>query len=324
MHRSTACLAVSLLGIVTSASPQDRNIVQSVDELERLFAAEPLTIQQAEISRPKAAGDITLRAEVSFGGAPALRVKLRRAEPGADVFNNVPRYDLAAYELQKLFLDQPEYVVPPTALRMVALADFARFAPQVERTFGDADQVLAVVQYWLNDVTNAADVYDAGRFDADALYARHIGQLNLLTWLIEHGDSNVGNFLIATPGAGARVFSIDHGVAFASQDSDRGELWKVLRVKRFPADAVERLRRITPELLKQRLGVLAEWRLEGGSYVPVSPSDNLSPGRGVRRRDGVLQMGLTQAEIMQVDRQLRRFLSQVERGRFELVAAPNP
>jgi len=184
--------------------------------------------------------------------------------------------------------------------------------------------VLAVVQYWLNDVTNAADVYDAGRFDADALYARHIGQLNLLTWLIEHADSNVGNFLIGTTGAGARVFSIDHGVAFASQESDRGELWKVLRVKRFPADAVQRLRRITPELLTQRLGVLAEWRLERGSYVPVAPSENLSPGRGVRRKDGVLQMGLTQPEITQVDRQLRRFLSQVERGRFELVAAPNP
>jgi hypothetical protein len=324
MHRSTAWFAVSLLEIVASAAAQDANITQPVEQLERLFAAEPLSIEQAEISRPKAAGDITLRAEVSFGGAPPLRVKLRRAEPGAEVFNNVPRYDLAAYELQKLFLDREEYVVPPTTLRMVPRADFAKFAPEVERTFSEADQVLAVVQFWLNDVTNAADIYDAARFGADALYARHIGQLNLLTWLIEHRDSNIGNFLIGRTTEGPRVFSIDHGVAFASEDSDRGELWKVLRVKRFPADAVERLRLVTPALLAQRLGVLAEWRLENGRYVPVTASENLVPGRGVRRRDGVLQMGLSQAEITQVHRQLTRFLSQAERGRFELVARSSP
>ena len=87
---------------------------------------------------------------------------------------------------------------------------------------------------------------------------------------------------------------------------------------------MERLRLVTPELLAQRLGVLAEWRLENGRYVPVSASENLAPGRGVRRRDGVLQMGLSQPEITQVHRQLTRFLSQVERGRFELVARSSP
>jgi hypothetical protein len=322
MHRWTACIA-SLLTTLAAAA-QDANVTMPPEQLERLFAAEPLVIEQAQISRPKAAGDITLRAEVSFGGAPALRVKLRRAEPGAEVFNNVPRYDLAAYELQKLFLDPEEYVVPPTALRMLPLADFARFAPEVTRTFSGADQVLAVVQYWLNDITNAEDIYDAARFAADPLYARHIGQLNLLTYLIEHRDSNLGNFLIGRAATSPRVFSIDHGVAFASEDSDRGELWKVIRVQRFPADAVERLRKVTPELLTQRLGVLAEWRLEGGKYVPVPLGKNIATGRGVRTKDGVLQMGLTESETMQVYRQLARFLSQVDRGRFELVAEPPP
>ncbi len=102
-----------LLGLVATAAAQDSNITQPIADLEQLLAAEPLVITQAEISRPKAKGDITLRADVSFGGAPPLRVKLRKAEPGANSFNNVPRYDLAAYELQKLFLDPPEYVVPP-------------------------------------------------------------------------------------------------------------------------------------------------------------------------------------------------------------------
>ena len=324
MHRSTAFLAASFLTVATAAA-QDVNITRPPAELEQLFAAQLMVIEQAQISRPKAQGDITLRADVSFGGAPALRVKLRRAEPGAETFNNVPRYDLAAYELQKLFLDPEEYVVPPTALRMVPLADFARFAPEVERTFREAEQqVLAVVQYWLNDITNAEDIYDPGRFAADPLYARHIGQLNLLTYLIEHRDSNLGNFLIGRAATGPRVFSIDHGVAFASEDSDRGELWKVIRVDRFPADAVQRLREVTPALLMQRLGVLAQWRLEDRRYVPVPPGENIASGRGVRNKDGVLQMGLTEQETAQVYRQLARFLAQVDRGRVELVARSEP
>ena len=230
MRRRLGVFAAALL-LFSAAAAQDANIKQPIAELEQLLAAEPLVITKAEISRPNAKGDITLKADVSFGGAPPLRVKLRRAEPGADSFNNVPRYDLAAYELQKLFLDPAEYVVPPTALRMVPLADFAKYAPGVERTFPAADQVLAVVQYWLSDIKVIADVYDPERFAADPVYARHIGQLNVLTYLIRHRDSNLGNFLIGKAEVGARVFSIDHGVAFASEDSDRGEVWKDMRVE---------------------------------------------------------------------------------------------
>ncbi len=181
-------LAALLLTFGAVAAAQDANITQPVADLERLLAAEPLVITHAEISRPKAKGDITLKADVSFGGAPPLRVKLRKAEPGADAFNNVPRYDLAAYELQKLFIDPAEYVVPPTALRMIPRADFIKYQASVARTFSSADQVLAVVQYWLSDITVVADVLDPARFESDALYARHIGQLNILTFLIEHRE----------------------------------------------------------------------------------------------------------------------------------------
>jgi hypothetical protein len=280
-------------------------------------------ITQAEISRPNAKGDITLRAEVSFGGAAPLRVKLRKAEPGANSFNNVPRYDIAAYELQKLFLDPAEYLVPPTALRMVPLADFAKYSPGVARTFPGADQVLAVVQYWLSDIKVVADVYSPERFAVDPVYARHIGQLNVLTYLIRHRDSNLGNFLLGKAEIGARVFSIDHGVAFASEDSDRGEVWKDMRVNQLPADTVERLRQITPQLLTDRLGVLAQWQLVAGSYVPVASGKNLSEGRGVRREGNELQMGLNKSEIRDVDRLLRNLLKRVDDGKITLVPAPS-
>jgi len=324
MTRLASLLAAPLLlGLAATAAAQDSNITQPIADLERLLAAEPLVITQAEISRPKAKGDITLRADVSFGGAPPLRVKLRKAEPGADTFNNVPRYDLAAYELQKLFIDPTEYVVPPTVLRFIPRADFAKYQPDVARTFSSADQVLAVLQYWLSDITVVADVLDPARFEADALYARHIGQLNVLTYLIEHRDSNVGNFLIGKSPIGARVFSIDHGVAFASIDSDRGEAWKDIRVNRLPADTVARLRTVTLPVLEQRLGVLAQWKLEGTRYVPVALGPNLSPYRGVRREGKDLQMGLTKSEISAVNRLLIRLLQRIDAGEIAVVAAPN-
>ena len=312
-----------LLLLAAAAAAQDVNITQSVPALEKLLAAEPLVIADAQISRPKAEGDITLRADVSFGGAPPLRVKLRRAEPGADSFNNVPRYELAAYELQKLFVDPPEYVVPPTALRMVPLADFTKYAPAADPTFKGADQVLAVVQYWLNDIKVIADVYDPQRFAADPVYARHIGQLNILTYLVEHRDSNVGNFLIGRSERGARVFSIDHGVAFASPPSDRGELWKDIRVDRMPADAIERLRALTPEVMQQKLGVLAQWKLDNGKFVPVALGANLGDRRGVRREGDVVQMGLKRSEISELYRNVEALLKLVDRGKIMPVARPD-
>jgi hypothetical protein len=320
MRRLAGLITASLLlGLAATAAAQDANITQPVPDIEKLLAAEPLVITQARISRPMAKGDITLRAHVSFGGSPPLEVKLRHADPGADSFNNVPRYDLAAYELQKLFLDPAEYVVPPTALRMVSVPEFAKYSPGAERTFPAAEQVLCVAQYWLNNVTNAQDVYSPGRFAADPIYARHIGQLNVLTYLVNHRDSNLGNFLIGKQEVGARVFSIDHGVAFGSEDSDRGELWKVMRVNRLPADTVARLRQVTLATLQDKLGVLAQWQLRGGIYVPVATGRNLAEGRGVRRDGDQLQMGLTKSEIQSVNRLLKKLLDQVDDGKITLV-----
>lgn len=315
--RQLGRLAVTLtvtLALTGVADAQNANITQPIADLEKLLAADPMVIEQAQISRPLAKGDITLRADVSFGGSPPLRVKLRKAVPGANAFNNVPRYDLAAYELQKLFLDADEYVVPPTALRMVPLEDIAKYSPDVRRTFAGSNQVLCVVQYWLNDIRVIVDVFNEARFSTDPVYARHIGQMNVLTYLVSHRDSNAGNFLIGNDRSGARVFSIDHGVAFASNGSSRGELWKPLRVNQLPADTIERLRTLSPELLAERLGVLAEWKLEAGQFLPVPPGSNLAANRGVRIQGDRLQMGLTRQEIAGVQKLLKSLLDKVDSG----------
>ncbi len=297
-----------------AAFAQDANITLPMPELERMLANDPFTIVSAEISRPKAKGDITLKAEVSFDGQPPIRVKLRKAEPGADSFNNEPRYDLAAYDLQAFFLDPAEYVVPPTALRFMPLEEFAKYSPQVKRTFIGSDEVLAVLQYWLQDVKVVADVYGPTLFATDPVYARHVGQLNILTFLIEHGDSNVGNFLISRSETGARVFAVDNGVAFAAAQSDRGRLWADMRVDRLPADTVARLRKLTLAALEERLGAVAQWKLEGGKFVAAPPEASLSTTRGVRRDGAVLQMGLTKPEIERVWHRVQRLLEMIDDG----------
>lgn len=314
-HALTYLVATCLAYLCVAATAQDLNVGRPADELERELASEPFRIATAEISRPKAEGDITLKAEVSFSGDPPYRVKLRRAEPGAEDFNNRPRYDLAAYELQKLFIDPPEYVVPPTALRMVPLDELRPWSPEARPTFRGSDDVLVVLQYWLHEVKVIADVYDPERFDADPVYARHIGQLDVLTTLIEHGDSNVGNFLISRAEEGARVFSIDNGVSFAHNESDRGQLWKKMRVDRLPADTVARLRAVTEAEL-DRLGVLAQWRRKDGRWIAEPPGRNLNERRGVRVERDVVQLGLNKYEISAVWRQLQSLLRDIEDGKI--------
>jgi hypothetical protein len=300
------------------AFSQDRNIALPVPELERMLQSDPMRIVSAEISRPNAKGDITLKADAAFGERPPLRIKLRKAEPGANTFNNVPRYDLAAYELQKLLMDAPDYVVPPTALRMVPLVELNPYAPKVKikPTFRGSDDVLCVVQYWLQDVNAAKDVLDPARFETDAVYAKHIGQLNVFTYLIEHGDSNLGNFLISDAPEGARVFAIDNGLAFLSERGDRGELWKSMRVKRLPADTVKRLRGLTEDDLTSHLGVIAQWELKDGRYVQIPRGENLSRYDGVRRTDTVVQMGLTRNEIVRVWRRVETLLDMIDDGKI--------
>jgi hypothetical protein len=319
MLRTTAWIALLLSPL--AAWPQDANITQPVPAIERTLAADPLVVTQAQISRPAISGDITLRADATFGGEP-LRVKLRRALPGGEGFNNEPRYELAAYKLQELFLEPAEYVVPPTVLRMMPVAELKRWAPEAARTFPGAEEVLVVMQYWLQDVKTVADVLFADRFAADPVYARHIGNLNILTFLIAHRDSNPGNFLIGRQEPGTRVFSVDHGVAFGSPGSDRGEIWRNLRVDRLPADALQKLRSVTPDQLEAALGVLAQWRLQQGRYLPEQPGANLNANRGVRRKDDVVQLGLTRNEINELARQIKQLLTRVDRGAITPVPAP--
>ena len=62
---------------------------------------------------------------------------------------------------------------------------------------------------------------------------------------------------------------------------------------------------------------MSEYRLENGTYAQVSHSEPLQRGRGLRRRDGTLQLGLTEREIGGIMSRIERLLRRVDRGRLD-------
>lgn len=300
-------------GVNAPARAQDANFLLPIPELEALLRDGQLNVIDWRGSR--AEGDRTQRVALRFEDSTIIVVKWARAAPGASAFNNEPRYEVAAYEIQKLFLEPDEYVVPPTILRAVPL-DWLRSHDATARpTFDDAASVLVVLQYWLLGVTNER-FWDEDRFDHDGVYARHLANMNVLTYLIDHADENTGNFLIARDSTNPRLFSVDNGVAFRSQPSNRGDAWRDLRVDRLPASTVARLRTITREDLDRTLGVLATFAVAEGMLMPVAATDNVGRDRGVRRAEGRVQLGLTRKEIDDVHRRLGRLLDRVDSGKI--------
>lgn len=301
----------------SAVAAQDLHIPLPVDSIDFLLRSAPMRIRNLTGTRGQ--GDRTDRANLDFDDSTTFMAKLAPAPRGgedAEDFNNEPRYEVAAYELQKLFLDEDELVVPPTALRAFPLEEYRALDSEVRATFRDASSVVVLLQLWVNFVTDE-NVWDEDRFEADTAYARNWANANLFTYLIRHNDSNTGNLLISSLGPNPRVFAVDNGFAFNSIDSARGTRWRYLQVERFPSATVERLRRLTEDDLHRALGVVAQWVIEDERLVPVTPTDNIDPRRGVRERDGVIQFGLTRDEIDDTWYRLQEFLSGIDSGRYQ-------
>jgi hypothetical protein len=296
---------------------QDINMLLSADSIESLLRSPDFVILASAGARFD--NDRTQRVVLGFGDSTKIMAKWAKAPSGAwETFNNRPRYEVAAYELQKLFLDEPEYVVPPTVARCVTVQRQREIESWADATFSGTESVLIVLQYWLWNVT-ADDVWNKDRFRSDSAYARHFANLDLFTYLILHSDSNKGNVLISSVDANPRLFAVDNGVAFDRREkSERGTRWRGLRVDRLPRSTVERLRELTPEDLERHLAVVAQFRQDGYRLVPTGRTEALDAGQGVRRSGAVLQLGLTDREIAQVWGRIRKVLQKVDEGKIEL------
>lgn len=291
------------------------NIALPTDSLEHLLQHASFEVKQIEDNRFR--GDRTQNAVLGFRDGPEVRVKWAQAPRGGDAFNNHPRYELAAYRLQKLFLEEGEYVVPPTVVRCIPLWRYRGIDSSARPTFGGERFVVTVLQYWLENVAEGEEIFHEGRVAWDTAYARRAGQLNVFTYLANHKDSNRGNVLISRNAHRPRFFAVDNGLTFGSDESDRGEEWRELRVDRLPSETVAELRGIDREDLQRTLGVVAQFEQRGSDMVPVPATENLDPDDGVRRRGNVLQLGLTRREIRNVHRRIRDLLKRVDRGEIE-------
>lgn len=309
-------LTLAGLAAPAAATGQDINFTLPVAEIESRLRDQVFAIVDWRGSR--APGDRTHRVALSYPDDVVLVAKWATAPVNGSTFNNEPRFEVAAYELQKLFLDEPEYVVPPTLMRTFPIAFVKEQVPLIEPTFREArGSVLVALQYWLIGV-RPDGFWDSGRARTDSVYARHIGNFNILTHLIRHHDANIGNFLISEYDGNPRVFSVDNGVSFSAPISDRGHMWSGIHVRRVPRHTVERLRQVSRADLDRVLGVLVEYEIRDGELVSVPPGPNISAGRGVRRTAERIQLGLTTQEINAVERRIRQLLERIDRGRLEV------
>ncbi len=241
--------------------------------------------------------------------------KVKRVPPDLDGVNNAPRKEIAAYEVQALFLDPEDYVVPTTLARCPDLDVWRKHHFEGEPQVSGTRCVLIVAALWLQDVTVPEQVYDEERFLADATYARYLADFNLLTYLIDHRDGRSGNFLVSRDDARRQVFAIDNGVSFAPfLYNFFVPNWNVLRVAALRTRSVDRLRALERADLDFLL-VAQQLEDDGSGHLrDAPPGPPLDPDVGAMAEGGVVQFGLTRDEVDGLWERMHALLRDVDAG----------
>lgn len=321
-----AALAAALCcGKGDDAAPEDRDGAHfplPPAQLEPLLAGAPFEIRDHEWMAGWRVH--VYRIEADFPSLEdELDLKWKAAPPGLEERNNTPRREIAAYRIQQWFLDPADYVVPTTVGRCLPLAQHHELEPGTQPNLPDARCVFGALAVWLQAVEPPEPRYEAERFERDALYAKHLGHYNLLTYLIDNRDTRPANVLVASDDSDRRVFSIDNGVSFGETfyNALRSH-WNEIRVPALPREALDRLRRVDEQALAA-LSVVAEYEMDDeGVFVPRPTSEPFAPEKPVRLRNGVLQIGLTPAEIDGVRERLRALLGRADAGEIAYLRRP--
>jgi hypothetical protein len=293
------------------------------------------------------AGDLEIiAAKKTSGGFQKARVlTLRSVGPHSVVFRakwrahstattgNSPRFELAAYYVQKLFLAPAEYVVPPTAPFCFPLAAYReRVDGTAPETFPRSGCVYGVLSFWLEDVTAVADANRAGwfhglyyhlfdpyLFEHDRAYHDSIARVNLLTYVIAHRDSHARNFVIArseTQPVVHTVYSVDNSKSFTlRQNTGIQPLhnWSAIHVPSLPRTAIERLRGAD----LSSLAMIAVLRSANGRLVATDVG-TATTVTGLDWTGDRLVVGLTAPEIDEVRTRIDDLLRRVDRAELAL------
>lgn len=291
----------------------------SPSKIESLFSTTDYQIESVE----EAGGGTTRPKKIVYafpGRSERVTVKWKGVPLLLDGINNSPRKEMAAWVAQKSFLDPSDYVVPLSFFECIPLSEFDEYDLGIGSPLGDARCDLGLASVWLVDVTLPDPLYDPERFARDFVYARHMANFNLTTYLIAHHDGREGNFLVSKDDRVRRVFAIDNGVAFGGIFYNWFvPNWNDIRVAGLPRESVERLRALTESDMHRMLGVVAQIELnDEGIYMRVEPGANLDPDDGVRREGGIIQFGLTEDEIEDVWERIEELIEDVDEGDIQV------
>ena len=241
--------------------------------------------------------------------------KWKRTKNTGDSWNNSPRREIGAYEVQKFFLGPEEYLVPPSAARCIPLDVYRAVDPDPQPNLPGVRCVFGLLSGWLSNVEQPARVFDRARLASDPVYRQRFAALNLLHYLIDHRDARSNNFLMSKNPDDPRIYSIDNGIAFGGVFYNFFiPHYNRLVIDALPKAVVERLRGVGPHDF-ERLAVFGELRAdESGVLRPADPSENLDSERGTRLRSGQTQFGLTASEIAGIRKRLGDVLARIDRG----------
>lgn len=250
-----------------------------------------------------------------FEREPRVRVlfKWRTVAPDfADAFNNSPRRELAAAATADMLFGESQEVVPHSTVLCLSRDRYPQLLADAEATFEDDACVAGLVTPWIYNAESVEELWDPQRYAEDPSYRVAVARLNVLANVIAHGDSHSRNVLVDDAKAPKRVFLIDNGFAFSGLfnplvrwfDKDRD--WAKPVIPSLPGPVHEQLLRVDPVEF-DRLATVAVLRRQGDTWVvtevPRPLGDRFPPlesDAGIRRGEGVVQLGLTKQEIQDV------------------------
>jgi len=313
---------VHFMGSVPTRSAQDF----ANWPVEPLKAA--LLMQRAayEILSAEAAGAGTTRPEkdeILFPeSGDKFSVKTKRVPRDLDGFNNSPRKELAAWQLQTLFLEPADFTVPSAVLRCVPSEEWKTRHDTGSPVVPGTQCVLLQAAIWIENVTVPDELYDEERFLNDLNYAYHLANFNIFAYLINLRDNRKGNVLVSKDDSNRRVFAVDNGVSFGTIWYNwfypPTYAWREIRVPALPHKSIERLRKLRREDL-DFLMVVAQLEADSnGILQTVQPGAPIDPEKGVRRQGTTVQFGLTEEEVDAVWERIEALIAHVDAGTVAL------
>ncbi len=297
--------------------------VVTLEELKELDRA-PVEVRSQE----GAGGGVTGARKVEVGiYLPTyhrdLKLKIKPVPTRLDGWNNSPRKELATFEVQQLFLDPVDYVVPTTAIRCLEMDHVSQtYGDQRAATVEGTNCVLAMIAMWLQDVTLPDPLYDEERFLSDPRYAYNLANFNILTYLADHRDNRTGNFLVSKDEEDRRAYAIDNGITFGDWLFNWffpwTYAWRQIQVPALPRTSVERLRALNREDLDE-LAVVSQLEMDADGFLRVAaPTEPFDADEGARRSGTTVQFGLTRDEIDDVWERIQDLLEDVDEGKLTL------